>query len=103
MNNQEHFEFLKQKIENTKGTFLDLSSQDITDDLLLKLVPTIEKKKNLTVFYLHSNNLTIIPSFKLPNLQQLWISNNQIKKLENLNNLSKLRQLVISGNQIAKL
>lgn len=50
--------------------------------------------KNLTVIYLYDNNISKIENLEFaPNLTHLYLHNNQIKRLENLNNLTKLTKL----------
>ena len=50
--------------------------------------------KNLTVIYLYDNNLTSIENLEFaPNLTHLYLQNNQIKRMENLNNLKMLTKL----------
>lgn len=54
---------------------------------------------------LSEQNLTSIPKFllKCRNLEVLNLSDNQIREIENLDNLSNLRRLDISWNQLTKL
>ncbi|XP_068082955.1 protein phosphatase 1 regulatory subunit 42 [Anabrus simplex] len=57
---------------------------------------------NLTVLYLHNNNLERIENLEhAVNLTHLYLQDNKIRKIENLDNLTKLRKLYLSKNSIA--
>jgi protein phosphatase 1 regulatory subunit 42 len=55
---------------------------------------SISTCKNLTVIYLYDNNLAKIENLEFaPNLTHLYLQNNKIKRMENLNNLKMLTKL----------
>lgn len=58
----------------------------------------------MTVIYLYENFLTKIENLNFAeNLTHLYLQNNRLNKLENLNCLTKLKKLYLAGNQIQLL
>ncbi|KAF5270216.1 hypothetical protein FQA39_LY08430 [Lamprigera yunnana] len=60
--------------------------------------------KSLCVIYLHNNEITKIENIESAvNLKHLFLQQNKIKKIENLNNLVKLEKLYLGHNEISVL
>ena len=59
---------------------------------------------NLTELYLSNNKIERIRFLEdVPNLQRLWLDYNQISVIENLEHLADLRELFLQGNNISSL
>jgi len=65
---------------------------------------TIKEFKKLTYFSCYNNNLTYIPNLNLPNLQELYLSYNQLTSFQPLTlNIPNLKFLHISYNQLTEI
>ncbi|KAK2164174.1 hypothetical protein LSH36_68g15015 [Paralvinella palmiformis] len=74
----------------------DRNIEEVSDDLTLC--------RNLMVLYIYDNKLTKIPNLNgNGNLTHLYMQNNQITKMEGLNALQKLTKLYLGGNCISVL
>ena len=60
------------------------------------------KLYNLEELYLSYNQLKEIPDLNLPNLQRLYLDNNQLTEMPNLN-LANLKILNLNNNQLTKI
>ncbi|ODV61309.1 uncharacterized protein ASCRUDRAFT_7558 [Ascoidea rubescens DSM 1968] len=69
---------------------------------VIQIIENIKKLEKLTV-WLNNNEITKIENLdKLTNLEELCIKDNQITKLENFDNLTNLKMLFISGYKIVE-
>lgn len=93
----------KQKSKFTKQT----ASKSIThvhlNDKFLKSIDLFACS-TLTVLYLYNNQIEEISNLESAvNLESLYLQNNRIRKIENLQNLRKLRKLYLGHNEIGVL
>jgi len=92
-------DYLKTEYPNFKIEEINLPFSNITE---------IEKDafsyyKNLKYLYLHNNQITKIEGLEnLINLEKLRLDNNKITKIEGLENLIKLKNLWLDNNKLNK-
>ena len=105
-NKKEIYEEVIEYNENIEN--IDLSNQN-----LIEIPKGLEQFKNLEILYLYKNNISKIQflttdgkSFNenhLINLKELWLNNNQITKIENIDKNINLQELYLYDNQITKI
>lgn len=83
------------KFENL--IFLDLSTNNIED------IGPITGLKKLERLYLDNNKIIKIPELNLLKLRELWLYSNKIENIDNLKNLPNLNYLNISNNKIRNI
>jgi protein phosphatase 1 regulatory subunit 42 len=72
--------------------------------ILIYIQDPIPQCRLLTVIYLYDNILTKIENLNFAeNLTHLYLQNNRLQKLENLDYCPKLQKLYLGGNQIQVL
>ena len=60
--------------------------------------------KSLKVLYMYENNVEVLENLECaPNLTHLYLDNNFIGRMENFDTLQKLQKLFIDGNQISRI
>lgn len=96
---------IQERIDAYDGKWtLELGGQNITDDILKKILPTLQKLPNLNKLDLRNNQITKIEGLDhLTNLTMLSLGNNQITKIEGLENLTNLTTLWLVSNKITKI
>lgn len=93
--------------EKTKFTTKQTANKPITHvhshNKFLKSID-IPLSNTLTVLYLYNNKIEEIANLDVAvNLESLYLQNNRIRKIENLQHLRKLRKLYLSHNEISVL
>ncbi|TFF98442.1 MAG: leucine-rich repeat domain-containing protein [Promethearchaeota archaeon] len=75
------------------------------DNNIVKDVSALENLKNLSVLNLKSGKLTKIPNlgFLSNTLECLYLDRNNIRKIDNLNQLAKLQKLTLRSNNISEI
>eukprot|EP00347_Sterkiella_histriomuscorum_P018508 403345246 len=96
------------KIQTIQPGTLDLPylSQLRLSDNLIKEIPNgmFSKSPNLRILYLDINQLKTVQNLQnLSNLEELSIANNQIGSLDGIQSLTKLRRLNLSFNKVTKI
>ena len=82
----------------------DISSLNLSFKSLIEIPKGLEQFKNLEILYLHDNQISKIENLDNNiNLTTLNLYNNKITKIENLDNLINLTYLNLSKNQITKI
>ncbi len=91
--------------ENIYNFNLDLSDLGLTKVPDFSEIATAVQKEDILYLNLSNNQITEISDdlLALPNLKELKIDNNQIKKLENIENIAMLRSIEAYKNQIEEI
>jgi hypothetical protein len=102
------------KLKNKPSSYLpkDFKDENITADKLyasflqdrkIAFIDNLEGFKNLRHLYLNNNKLQTITRLNFPNLIIFELSNNFIRKIENLDLLKNLENLNLEKNCVSKL
>lgn len=91
--------------ENIYNFYLDLSNLGLTKIPDFSEIATAVQKEDIIYLNLGKNNITEISDdlLALPNLKEVKLDNNQIKKLENIHGISMLKTLELFKNQIEEI
>lgn len=97
-NNLTHLWMHSKSLYSIVSINTEFLSKDPQIDLLQNKLPAC---KDLTVLYLHDNQISKIENLEsLSNLSCLYLHHNKIKKIENLQSLTKLKKLYLGYNEI---
>jgi len=91
--------------ENIDNFYLDFSGMGLTHIPDFSEIITEVQRENILYLNLSNNQITEISDdlLALPNLKELKLDNNQIKKLENIADIALLNRLEVYKNQIEEI
>ena len=90
-----------EKLDNEINQFENCEKLSLSTNAIIQIVP-MQRLKNLKILSLARNNIKRIQNLEdvAATLEQLWLSYNQIERLDNLAPLQKLHTFYISNNKI---
>ena len=92
-----------EKLDNEINQFENCEKLSLSTNAIIQIVP-MQRLKNLKILSLARNNIKRIQNLEdvAATLEQLWLSYNKIERLDNLAPLQKLHTFYISNNLIAR-
>ena len=90
-----------EKLDNEINQFENCEKLSLSTNAIIQIVP-MQRLKNLKILSLARNNIKRIQNLEdvAATLEQLWLSYNQIERLDNLAPLQKLSTFYVSNNRI---
>ena len=90
-----------EKLDNEINQFENCEKLSLSTNAIIQIVP-MQRLKNLKILSLARNNIRRIQNLEdvAGTLEQLWLSYNQIGKLDNIAPLQKLHTFYISNNKL---
>ena len=90
-----------EKLDNEINQFENCEKLSLSTNSIIQIVP-MQRLKNLKILSLARNNIKRIQNLEdvAATLEQLWLSYNQIERLDNLAPLQKLHTFYISNNKL---
>ena len=90
-----------EKLDNEINQFENCEKLSLSTNAIIQIVP-MQRLKNLKILSLARNNIKRIQNLEdvAATLEQLWLSYNQIERLDNLAPLQKLHTFYISNNKV---
>mmetsp|Transcript_45104 Transcript_45104/g.59796 ORF Transcript_45104/g.59796 Transcript_45104/m.59796 type:complete len:193 (-) Transcript_45104:151-729(-) len=90
-----------EKLDNEINQFENCEKLSLSTNAILQIVP-MQRLKNLKILSLARNNIKKIQNLEdvAATLEQLWLSYNLIERLDNLAPLQKLNTFYVSNNKI---
>jgi len=90
-----------ERLDNEINQFENCEKLSLSTNAIIQIVP-MQRLKNLRILSLARNNIKRIQNLEdvAATLEQLWLSYNQIERLDNMAPLQKLHTFYISNNKI---
>lgn len=90
-----------ERLDNEINQFENCEKLSLSTNAIIQIVP-MQRLKNLKILSLARNNIKRIQNLEdvAATLEQLWLSYNQIERLDNMAPLQKLHTFYISNNRI---